>query len=340
MSKTLKIAVIGIGRIGEIHLKNLVLHCPGIKAVAVSPNPNGRDFAASLGVKEIYEHAGPVLEDKSVDAIALCSPTTTHAQYLRDFIRAGKQIFCEKPLDQSLKVIREVDQLANENDIKLMLAFQKRFDQDFSNLKKLVTEGKTGVPHILKITSRDPFPPPFEFARDSGGLFMDMVVHDFDMARFLIGSEVEEVYAKAQIRIDPQLESIGDYDTAVTTLTFENGVYAQIDNSRKTTYGYDQRVEVFGSEGMVGVDNQRMDRHYWFNEQGSHHARALNFFMDRYEDAYLREIQEFVRILREDLPVPTGAEDGYQATAIALAAGKSVQENRPVKISEITGYSS
>ncbi len=336
MNPSLKIAVIGVGRIGEIHLKNLVQHCPEVEVVAVSPNKKGREFAARMGVKEIYEHADEPVNDPTIDAIALCSPTTTHAEYLRKFIQAGKQIFCEKPLDQSLSVIREVDQLAKAQGVKLMLAFQKRFDRDFQSVQQQVAAGKIGEPHILKITSRDPMPPPFEFAQQSGGIFLDMVVHDFDMSRFLIASEVVEVYAKAQIRIDPKLESIGDYDTAVTTLTFENGVYAQIDNSRKTTYGYDQRVEVFGTEGMVGVDNQRLDRHYWFNQEGSHHARALNFFMDRYEDAYLREIQEFVKILKEDLPVPTGAEDGYQATAIALAAAKSVKENRPVRLAEIT----
>jgi len=336
MGKYIKIAVIGIGRIGSIHLKNLVQYGDDVEVVAVSPNLQGREYAAQIGIKEIYSDATPILEDKSIDAIALCSPTDTHALYLRDFIEAGKQIFCEKPLDLSLEVIREIDLLAQKNEVKLMLAFQKRYDVDYSKVREKVQAGEIGDPHILKITSRDASPPPFEFAQSSGGIFMDMVVHDFDMARYVLGAEVVEVYSKAQVRIDPKLEAIGDYDTAVTTLTFNNGVFAHIDNSRKTTYGYDQRLEVFGSKGMVGIDNRRLDHHYLFNEAGSHQARASHFFIDRYEAAYVKEIHEFIDIIKHDKPVPTGAHDGYQATAIALAAMKSVKENRPVKLTEIT----
>jgi myo-inositol 2-dehydrogenase/D-chiro-inositol 1-dehydrogenase len=198
-----------------------------------------------------------------------------------------------------------------------------------------VKSGKVGVPHLLKITSRDPSPPPEEYIRSSGGLFLDMTIHDFDMARYLMSAEVTEVYAMANVLVDPVFQKAGDWDTAIVTLAFENGAMGTIDNSRKAVYGYDQRVEVFGSEGMIMAENKTPDSHVYFDRSGTHSSPPLNFFMERYVDSYLNEMHAFVDAVQANKPVPVTANDGLMAVVIGLAAAKSAKENRPVKLSEL-----
>jgi myo-inositol 2-dehydrogenase/D-chiro-inositol 1-dehydrogenase len=217
----------------------------------------------------------------------------------------------------------------------MMVAFNRRFDPNFKKVRDMVGDGKIGDPQVLRITSRDPGPPPEDYIKSSGGLFLDMTIHDFDMARYLMGCEVTEVYARAGVLVDPVFAKHGDYDTAVITLTFDNGAYGVIDNSRKAVYGYDQRVEVFGSKGMVTVTNDKPDRHIHFDVTGEHAALPLNFFMERYTESYLREMQAFVEAVNSKRPAPVGGKDGLMAVVIGLAAAKSVKENRPVKLTEI-----
>jgi myo-inositol 2-dehydrogenase/D-chiro-inositol 1-dehydrogenase len=265
----------------------------------------------------------------------ICSPTDTHAQYTIEAAEAGKHIFCEKPLDLSLDKIRQVLDVIEKTGVKLMMGFNRRFDPNYAKVQQIVSDGKIGEAHVLTITSRDPAPPPAEYIAVSGGMFLDMTIHDFDMARYVVGSEVTEVYAKTNVLIDQVFKKAGDVDTAITVLHFENGAIGTIDNSRKAVYGYDQRLEVFGSEGMVKIDNNNHDTHTFFNKEGSRGPLPLDFFMDRYLESYAIEMAAFIDALNNDKEVPVPGKDGLISVAIGLAAKKSALENRPVKLSEI-----
>ena len=217
----------------------------------------------------------------------------------------------------------------------MTIGFNRRWDPNYAKVKQVVSDGKIGEPHILKITSRDPSPPPPEYIAVSGGMFLDMTIHDFDMARFVVGSEVTEVYARANVLVDPAIGQAGDVDTAVTVLYFENGAIGTIDNSRQAVYGYDQRLEVFGSEGMVEIGNDTHDTHTYINKEGSQGPLPLDFFMDRYVESYAIEMEAFIKALLNDEKVPVPGREGLISVAIGLAAKKSVNENRPVKLAEI-----
>jgi myo-inositol 2-dehydrogenase/D-chiro-inositol 1-dehydrogenase len=294
-----------------------------------------KNIAERYGIKSAVIDYKEILDNPEIEAVIICSPTNTHAQYIIETSKAGKHIFCEKPIDLSVARIKESIKAAQDANVKLMVGFNRRFDPNFAGIKNAVVEGKAGVPHIIKITSRDPQPPNIDYVKISGGIFLDMTIHDFDMARFLAGSEVTEVYAKANVLVDSAIGDAGDVDTAVITMTFESGAIGVIDNSRKAVYGYDQRVEVFGSEGMIAAANNRYDNNSYLNKDGEHLALPLNFFMDRYTEAYYREMKAFVRSIFYGEPLPVSGNDGLKSVEIALAAKKSVIENRPVKISEV-----
>lgn len=335
--KKINFGVIGAGRIGKVHVATLVMQVPQAKVLIVA-DPN-MDSAAELAAQFEIPHSSAnykdVIHHPEVDAVLICSPTATHAPYIIEAARAGKHIFCEKPLDLNLSVIREALTEVEKTGVKLMVGFNRRFDANFSRIQSMVAAGKVGTPHIIKITSRDPAPPPAEYVAGSGGMFLDMTMHDFDMARFVAGSEVTEVYTKAGVLVDPAIGVAGDVDTAIITLSFENGAMGVIDNSRKAVYGYDQRLEVFGSEGMVNADNNYPDNHNYYSKDGVHKSLPLNFFMDRYTEAYAAEIKAFCSALTNNTQPPVGGMDGLIAVAIAIAAKKSYVENRPVKMSEV-----
>ena len=333
----LRFGVLGVGRIGKIHAENLVNRIPGAEVVVLSdviPDELAA-VAAKFNVRTTFSDYKQVLKLSDVDAVAICTPTNAHYQMILDAAAAGKHIFCEKPIDLSIEKIKVINQQVEKCGVQLMVGFNRRFDPNFLKVREIVKSGKVGVPHVLKITSRDPSPPPETYIRASGGLFLDMTIHDFDMARYLMGSEVTEVYARASVLVDPVFQKAGDWDTAIVTLAFENGALGTIDNSRKAVYGYDQRVEVFGSEGMVTVKNNTPDNHIYLDRTGAHSSLPLNFFMDRYTESYLREMQAFVDSVQNNKPVPVTGTDGLMAVAIGLAAAKSVRENRPVKLTEL-----
>lgn len=337
--RKLRFGVLGVGRIGKIHAENLARRIPQAELAALAdvfPEELAK-VAGRLNVSRTYTDYRRVLELAEVDAVAICTPTDTHYQIILDAASAGKHIFCEKPVELSLEKIREINEHVKKCGVELMVAFNRRFDPNFFKVRELVEAGKVGEPQVLRITSRDPAPPPESYIRSSGGLFLDMTIHDFDMARYLMGSEVREVYARAAVLVDPMFERAGDWDTAVIMLTFASGALGAIDNSRKAVYGYDQRVEVFGSEGMVTVRNNTPDNHIHFDRTGVHSALPLNFFMERYTESYLREMQAFVEAVLEGKPAPVTGTDGLAAVEIALAAARSVRENRPVKVAEVRG---
>ncbi len=335
--KKLKLGIIGAGRIGKVHTATLVQNVPQAVVVAIADVnlKSANELAQAFGINSVFSNYMDVINHPEVEAVVICSPTNTHAQYVVDAAKAGKHIFCEKPVDLTLEAIKKAIKAVTASNVKLMVGFNRRFDPNFLKIKQLVTEGKIGDPHILKITSRDPAPPPAEYSAVSGGMFMDMTIHDFDMARYIAGSEVTEVYSKATVLVDPEIGKAGDVDTAVITLTFANGAIGVIDNSRKAVYGYDQRVEIFGSNGMASADNNFPENHRYYGSDGVHGSLPLNFFMDRYLDAYANEMKIFCDAVINDLPVPVSGIDGLMSVAIALAAKKSASEKRPVKLSEI-----
>ena len=332
-----KIGILGLGRIGKIHLQNIVSKIDNAEVVAaMNPSLEGQSFAEKFNIPNVSSDPDIVFNNPDIDAVMICSPSPTHADYIIRAAESGKSIFCEKPLDLSLTKIQEIIKVTKKHNVPLMVAFNQRFDPDFSKVKAMVDEGKIGDLRTIKITSRDPAPPPINYIKSSGGMFLDMTIHDFDMARYIADSSVKEVFAQGRNLVDPAIGAAGDIDSGIVLISFENGASAVIENSRQASYGYDQRLEVFGSKGMVQADNNLKDTHRFWDESGSHKSRLLDFFIDRYQESYLNETNVFVQSLFEGKTPPVTGEDGLQATIIALAANKSMAENRPVKISEIT----
>ena len=333
----LRFGVVGVGRIGKIHIENLVNRIPGAEVVAVCDVAAAElaTIAAKFGIARTFADYRELLDLAEIDAVVICSSTDTHHQMIVDAAASGKQIFCEKPIDLSIEKVQSANEEVGRRGVRMMVGFNRRFDPNFLKVRETIAAGLVGQPQILRITNRDPAPPPEQYIRASGGIFMDMAIHDFDMARYLMGSEVTEVYTRAAVLVDPVFAKYGDWDTACTTLTFENGAFAVIDNSRKAVYGYDQRVEMFGSDGMVTVANNTPDTHILCDRAGIHTALPLNFFLERYAESYLLEMRAFIDAVVSQTPVPVGGEDGLKAVIIALAAGVSARENRPVRLSEI-----
>lgn len=335
--KIIKVGVIGAGRIGKIHAENLATRIPGVEVAAIADVnlKAAQELAEKLHVAKAYDNYQQIMADKSIDAVAICSSTDTHAALMIEAAQAGKHIFCEKPVDHSLEKIDRALETVKKAGVKCQIGFNRRFDPNFKKVRELVRDGKIGELHLLRITSRDPAPPPVEYVKGSGGMFMDMTIHDFDMARYLSGSEVVEVYAAGGVMVDPGIGVAGDIDTAIITLKFANGAIGTIDNSRKAVYGYDQRVEVFGSGGMAAVANNTLNSSVYSNAEGVVSEKPLYFFLERYMDSFIAELKDFIEAIQNDSPTPVTALDGRKPVVIAMAANKSLKENRPVKLSEI-----
>ncbi len=334
--KKINVAVAGLGRIGKIHLKNLCRNFSEIKVIAAMDIFEGsKAVAEEFNVPVFTKDYDELLATPGLDAVVICSPTDTHADYVVKAAKAGKQIFCEKPLDLSLERVVEVLEIVKASGVKLMLGFNRRFDPEFKKIKSLVENNAIGEPQIVKITSRDPGPPPVSYIKVSGGMFLDMTIHDFDMARYISGKQVKEVFAKGAVMVDPEIGKAGDIDTAIITLTFEDDTMAVIDNCRKAVYGYDQRLEVFGSKGMVQAENNFPNNHKLYTNTGVSSDLPLHFFLERYDASYNQEIREFIDALVSGSKMPVDGEDGLMSIAIGLAAKKSVEENRPVRLEEV-----
>lgn len=337
-TKNLRFGVIGAGRIGKIHAQNLAtrIHGAQVATIADVDLKAAQDLAAQLHVPTAVDDYRVILADPAIEAVAICSSTDTHARIVVEAAQAGKHIFCEKPIDLSLETIDAALEAVAKAGVKLQIGFNRRFDPNFRKIRDMVAGGKIGTPHIIRITSRDPAPPPLSYVAVSGGLFLDMTIHDFDMARYLSGSEVEEVYVAAGVMVDPAIGESGDVDTAVITLRFANGAIGTIDNSRKAVYGYDQRVEVFGSNGMVQAHNNTPDNDVYFDAEGVHSAKPLYFFLERYMESFIAEMKEFVESVQGNTTPSVTGIDGRIPVVIGMAAKKSYLEHRPVKLSEIT----
>lgn len=339
MEKKLTVGIIGVGRIGKVHTLSIQHHLPKVTVKAVTDKfiDQAKEWAAVSGIKTVYDSYQDMLKDPEIDAVLICTSTDTHAEIAIAAAKAGKHIFCEKPVDLSIAKVRAVIEAAETAGVSLQIGFNRRFDHNFRKVKELIDSGTIGDLHILKITSRDPAPPPIEYIEVSGGMFMDMTIHDFDMARFLTGSEAEEIYVAAASIVDPAIGEAGDVDTAVITIRFENGAICVIDNSRKAAYGYDQRVEAFGSKGKAEIANDLPSTTTWSTEDGVYSEKPLYFFLERYMDSFAEEMKQFAEALIDGTATPVTGIDGLIPIRMGLAAKKSVTEGRPVKLSEIEG---
>lgn len=335
----LKIGIIGAGRIGKVHLESISYHVKNATVTAMADpfmNEETEKLIRSYGVSKVTKDYKDILNDKDIDAVLVCSSTDTHAAISIEAINAGKHVFCEKPVDHSIEKIQAVaDALKEHPDIKFQVGFNRRFDHNFAAIRKAYDDGKIGEAHILKITSRDPEPPNPAYIKVSGGIFLDMTIHDFDMACFLTDSDVEELYVNSAVLVDPAIGEQGDVDTAIITMKMANGALAVIDNSRKAAYGYDQRAELFGSKGMVATSNDTVSSAVISNADGVTGEKPLFFFLERYMGSFSEEMRQFTEAVINDTEIPVGIHAGLQSVKIGLAARKSVEEHRPVKISEI-----
>ena len=292
-------------------------------------------WAKEMGINEIYTDYHKILEDKDIEIVLICSSTDTHSKISLEAIEAGKHIFCEKPIDHDVNKIKEVMEALKKSNVKYQVGFNRRFDHNFIAAREAVKAGKIGDLNILKICSRDPGAPPVSYINVSGGIFLDMIIHDFDMVRFMSGDEVEEVYASGGVLVDPAIGEAGDIDTAIITLKLKSGALAVIDNCRRATYGYDQRVEAFGSLGQVAIGNDTDSLAVISNADGVTAEKPKLFFLERYMGAYTQEVTSFIQAVQNDTPTEVNVVDGLKPVLIGLAAKLSLKENRPVKIAEI-----
>lgn len=333
----IKIGIIGAGRIGKVHCQSIgYIKDVELRAIA---DPYITDecikWAKKIGIKNVYRDYHEILADKEITAVLICSSTDTHSQISIEAIQAGKHVFCEKPVDHNVEEILKIKEMLKGSGLNYQVGFNRRFDHNFKAAKKAVTDGKIGELNILKITSRDPAPPPVNYIACSGGIFLDMTIHDFDMVRFLSDAEVEEVYAIGGVMVDKAIGDAGDIDTAIITMKLSNGAIAVIDNCRRSSYGYDQRAEIFGSDGQVTVGNDTASNIAISNCEGVAKEKPVLFFLERYMQAYSAEVADFIESIKNNTSVKVGIEDGLAPVIIGLAAKKSIKENRPVQIAEI-----
>ena len=332
----LNIGILGTGRIGALHARLLSHEVDEIRPRAVYDiSPAAAGVGARLGIP-VVRSADAILDDPSIDAVAICTSTDTHPDLVIRAAEAGKAIFCEKPLSLDLGEVDRALAAVQSAGAYLQIGFNRRFDPSHQAVQQAVAAGQVGEVHLVRITSRDPAPPPIAYIKVSGGIFLDMTIHDFDMARYVCGSEVTEVYAKGAVRVDPSIGEAGDLDTAVTVLTHENQAITTIDNSRQAVYGYDQRVEVFGSAGMAASENPLSTTTLLRNESGTRAATLPYFFTERYIPSYVAGWEAFAEAVRNGRPSPVNGHDGRAPLVIGLAAWKSIREQRPVRTDEIS----
>ncbi len=333
---SISLGIIGAGRIGRVHASALTARVPGAKLLAIADvfADSARAAARDFSIPDYTADPGELINSGALDAVVICSSTDTHVRFIREAAAAGKHIFCEKPIDQDLAAIDRALAAVADAGVQLQIGFNRRFDANHLRLKRAIEAGEIGVPHTLTIISRDPAPPPLDYIKVSGGLMMDMMIHDFDMCRYLLG-EVSEIFAMADCLVDPAIGAAGDIDTAKVLLRFENGALGTIENSRQTVYGYDQRVEVFGSGGAASSANVYPDQVTISSAESLRRSLPLHFFLERYYESYVTEMRLFVEALAQDKAVPVTGEDGRVPVLMALAGMRSLCERRPVKLAEV-----
>ncbi|MDO4491231.1 MAG: inositol 2-dehydrogenase [Lachnospiraceae bacterium] len=340
MANKLRIGLLGAGRIGQLHGTNIQNFVPTAEVVMVADpfmNEKMEAWAAGLGIPATTNNPEDVFANPDVDAVFICSSTDTHADFIIKAAEAGKHIFCEKPIHTDISKIKEALAAVEKAKVKLQVGFVRRFDRSHKAVRDTVASGKLGAPYVVKVTSRDPAGPPMSYVAVSGGIFLDMMIHDFDMVRYLSGSDVVEVNAVGTILTDPGYADYDDVDTAIVTLKFANGAIGVIDNCRTAPYGYDQRVEVHCEKGAVQDNNNLENAAFISTAAGVESAKPTYFFLERYNDAFVAETIAFVDAVVNDKETPVTGKDGLEPVRIAIAAKKSLLEGRPVKLEEIQG---
>ena len=333
---TVRFGLLGAGRIGKVHAKAIGSNAKAKLVAVADPMADAANAIATQYGAEVRA-IDTILASADIDAVVICTPTDTHADLIERFARAGKAIFCEKPVDLDIERVKACIRVVDETSATLMVGFNRRFDPHFQAVKEAISTGQIGDVEMVTIISRDPGAPPVDYIKRSGGIFRDMTIHDFDMARFLLGEEIDAVTAQASVLVDPAIGTAGDFDSVSVMLSTATGKHATISNSRRATYGYDQRIEVHGSKGAVAAENQRPVSIEIANASGYTRPPLHDFFMTRYTEAYAREISSFIDFVESKSPASPSGTDGLIALALADAALKSAREGRTVKVSEITG---
>ena len=326
--KKINLAILGLGRIGKIHAENIISLNECNLKIIIDPISDSDNNFNDLGVKQ-SKHFDDLLNESDIDGVIICSPSKYHVSQIKSLSELTKNIFCEKPLGLSIEEILDVKSLVAKKSLNLHIGFNRRYDPDFSELKRRILNDEIGDLHMIKITSRDPAPPPISYIKKSGGIFLDMTIHDFDMVKYLSGSEISELYVKGGCYIDPEIEKANDVDTAIINMSLKNGVLATINNSRQAVYGYDQRIEVLGSKGILKVENKLLNKVVKGTREGFISSNPQNFFIDRYEQSYKKELMNFVQSIRGDLVDHADVDDGLHALKAGLAANNSLLNNTP-----------
>jgi myo-inositol 2-dehydrogenase/D-chiro-inositol 1-dehydrogenase len=333
---TVRFGLLGAGRIGKVHAKAIGSNSKAKLVAVADPMADAANAIATQYGAEVRT-IDAILASPDIDAVVICTPTDTHADLIERFARAGKAVFCEKPVDLDIERVKACIRVVDETAATLMVGFNRRFDPHFQAVKQAIDEGQIGDVEMVTIISRDPGAPPVDYIKRSGGIFRDMTIHDFDIARYLLGEEIDTVSAQASVLVDPAIGTAGDYDSVSVMLSTASGKHATISNSRRATYGYDQRIEVHGSKGAVAAENQRPVSIEIANASGYTRPPLHDFFMTRYTEAYAREISSFIDFVESKAPASPSGTDGLIALALADAALKSATQGRAVKVSEITG---
>lgn len=324
----INLAILGLGRIGKIHAENIISLNECNLKIIIDPISDSDNNFTDLGIKQ-SKHFDDLLNESDIDGVIICSPSKYHVSQIKSLSELTKNIFCEKPLGLSIEEILDVRSLVAKKNLNLHIGFNRRYDPDFSELKRYILNNEIGDLHMIKITSRDPAPPPISYIKKSGGIFLDMTIHDFDMVKYLSGSEISELYVKGGCFVDPEIEKANDVDTAIINMSLKNGVLATINNSRQAVYGYDQRIEVLGSKGVLKVENKLLNKVVKGTKEGFISSNPQNFFIDRYEQSYKKELMNFVQSIRGDLVDHADADDGLHALKAGLAANNSLLNNTP-----------
>eukprot|EP00741_Cyanophora_paradoxa_P013125 tig00020675_g12678.t1 len=334
--KCLHIGVIGAGRIGTVHADTIAFRIKNARLTSVASGSvsSAQRCALLTGCELVYDYHD-MIKDPKVDAIVIAGPSDTHTQMVIECAEAGKHIFCEKPVDIAIENVDKCVDAVKKSGVKFMVGLNRRFDPNYMRIRKALAEKEIGDLHLLHIFSRDPAPPPLYYVKQSGGMFLDMTMHDFDMANFLISAQdptakAEEIYTMAGCMVDPEIGKLGDVDTAITQIRYTNGVIVSIDNSRQAVYGYDQRCEAFGSKGSIQSVNN-----YPSNTEVKQGDLPLNFFMDRYTESFINIMEDFVDNVLNDREMSVPIKCGRDPVVMAIAARKSHDEKRPVKLTEI-----
>jgi myo-inositol 2-dehydrogenase / D-chiro-inositol 1-dehydrogenase len=333
----LRIGVIGAGRIGRVHAEALTTRVPQAQVRVISDPvlESATTASRTFGIPDAVADHRDILARGDIDAVVICSPTDTHSQIICEAAAAGKHVFTEKPIDHDLGKIHAALAAVQKAKVTFQVGFNRRFDPNFERVAEQIREGRIGTPQLVRITSRDPSPPPLSYIKVSGGIFLDMTIHDFDMARFVIGDEVEEVFATGGALVDKAIGAAGDLDTAVVVLKYRGGAICTIDNCRQAVYGYDQRLEVLGTQGALLAENNTPTRTALWTKQSLQTPGPLHFFLERYMDSYVAEMRAFVRSVQEGSAPRVSGADGLQAVLLGLAATRSAREGRPVRMSEL-----